>query len=108
MSKTQLLSWCGPTLKTMLQTFTAIHSSLKRKLSSSHPESTRAKRINLDESERLFPKLCFFCKQGKTKLNKRTHYPYKIPKGAALLTEDEQLLLHVGEVDLTAKEFMMQ
>ena len=105
----------GVHLEPCYKKFTAILSSQKRKISSSHPESTRAKRIKMDEPERLFPKVCFFCKQGRKKINKRSYYPYKITtvdaehkiKEAALLTEDEELLLHVREVDLIAKEFMM-
>lgn len=95
--------------------FTAIISSLKQKSTQSHPESTRAKRTKLNEPAGFFPKVCFFCKQTRKAFNKRSYCPYKITtvdaekkiKEAALLKEDEQLLLHIREVDLIAKEFMM-
>ena len=54
----------GVQLEPCYKQFIAIFSSLNRKLSSSHPESTRAQRIKLDGPERLFPKACFFL-QGR-------------------------------------------
>lgn len=59
--------------------------------------------------------MCFFCKQTRKEFNKRTYCPYKITtvdaeqkiKEVAVMKEDEQLLLHIRDLDLIAKEFRM-
>ena len=56
----------GVHLEPCYKKFTAIISSLKRKLSQPHPESTRGKRTKLDEAARFSQKYVFsVSKRGK-------------------------------------------